>query len=119
MTMRKKTPHIMRAARFLATNISSYLRLSCLMGLSGILAGCYYVAPLPMHNPSTGEDIVCHGGHYNVGKDEARDTLAGTACVHACERYGFFLVGHPEVGPIHPAPPPDDLKYDIPDRCLP
>ena len=90
-----------------------------MMALCGMLGGCYYVDPLPMHNPETGEDIVCHGGKYNVGKDEERDARAGEACVHACERYGFRLVGHPEIGPLNPVPPPEGLKYDIPNRCLP
>jgi len=91
-----------------------------MMALCGMLGGCYYyVYPLPMHNPETGGNIVCHGGQYNVGKDEARDARAAEACVHSCERYGFRLVGHSEIGPLNPVPPPEDLKYDIPDRCLP
>jgi hypothetical protein len=83
------------------------------------LTGCGHRDAFPMHNDETGQDVVCHSGEYWIeeGMPQMRVTLA---CLHACEMKGYRRhTGNPYADEPHPAPPPDDLKPEIPQACWP
>ncbi len=82
-------------------------------------SGCGARDEFPMHNPTTGQDIVCRSGRYwfDEGLPQAR---IGAECIHACERYGFKRqTGNPYADAAQPRQPDDDVRPEIPAVCLP
>lgn len=83
------------------------------------LTGCGTRDHFPMHNPETGLDVVCYSGEYTFeeGLPQMRVALA---CIHACEMKGYRQqTGNPYTDAPAPAPPPEDLKSEIPKACWP
>lgn len=85
------------------------------IGVCATLGGCYAWDEYVMHNPQTGEDIVCAGGKYYFEEGAPEMELAG-ACIRACAKQGFELTK----GPRYDKPrgsPPKDLASAVPLRC--
>jgi len=108
--------------------IRSFTKFICLFAFCALLTACYARIEIPMHNPQTGEDLVCHSDKYYFEQGGAQEVIA-LGCVHACERYGFRrFTGHADIDapmPLAPRAFPENgvteerMKSEIPKRCLP
>ena len=83
------------------------------------LSGCESRDYFPMHNPLTGQDVVCRSGPYFIEESSAAADIFG-ACISACEVHGFRQTKYNQDADEPPAVhPPERLKSEIPKVCLP
>ena len=84
-----------------------------------LISGCGTRDEFPMHNPATGQDVVCHSGRYGFEEGLPQMRIA-IQCIQACKQYGYRrTTGNPYADAPNPNAPDSDVRQEIPPQCQP